>query len=143
MKPPRPTDPPSPGTPEEDFAHDLADPELWDLLGKADRPTPVSPFFARNVLREVRLAEARKADSGAAGFLKGLLARWRMITGGATVAAALALAATLALHAPHDPATPGTAQVTTTAAYDAEIITQLDELLDDDSIWLDSTVSAY
>jgi hypothetical protein len=29
------------------------DKELWDLLGHAAKPT-VSPFFARNVLREIR-----------------------------------------------------------------------------------------
>ncbi len=158
MKPSRPTHSPSSEPSEKDFAPDLAhdltqnleqDTELWDLLGKADRPTPVSPFFARNVLREVRLAEARKAESGLAGTLRGLLARWRMLTGGATLAAAVALAATLTLHSPHEPATPGMAQAaapsatTATAGYDAEIIAQLDELLDDESIWLDSTVSAY
>ena len=29
------------------------DKELWDLLGRAAKPS-VSPFFARNVLREIR-----------------------------------------------------------------------------------------
>ena len=29
------------------------DQELWDLLGKSSRPT-LSPFFARNVVRQVR-----------------------------------------------------------------------------------------
>lgn len=29
------------------------DKELWDLLGRANKPS-VSPFFARNVLREIR-----------------------------------------------------------------------------------------
>ena len=29
------------------------DPELWDLLGRAAEPK-VSPFFARNVVREIR-----------------------------------------------------------------------------------------
>ncbi|MFA7345749.1 MAG: hypothetical protein WC003_15725 [Terrimicrobiaceae bacterium] len=31
---------------------------LWDLLGKA-RPVPVSPFFSRNILREIRRDSAR------------------------------------------------------------------------------------
>lgn len=30
------------------------DQELWDLLGKAEQPPSLSPFFARNVLREIR-----------------------------------------------------------------------------------------
>ena len=34
---------------KEDWDQD----ELWDLLGKA-RPVSVSPFFSRNVLREIR-----------------------------------------------------------------------------------------
>jgi hypothetical protein len=34
------------------------DPELWDLLGRSEAPTP-SPFFARNVVRVVRTDSAR------------------------------------------------------------------------------------
>ena len=32
--------------------------ELWDLLGKA-KPVSVSPFFSRNILREIRRNPAR------------------------------------------------------------------------------------
>ena len=34
------------------------DPQLWDLLGRSEAPTP-SPFFARNVVRVVRTQSAR------------------------------------------------------------------------------------
>lgn len=39
---------------KEDWDQD----ELWDLLGKA-RPVSVSPFFSRNVLREIRQNSGR------------------------------------------------------------------------------------
>src|SRR5437868_7523719 len=35
------------------------DPKLWDLLGRAQKAEP-SPFFARNVVRAVRLAQQEK-----------------------------------------------------------------------------------
>ncbi len=39
---------------KEDWDQDA----LWDLLGNA-KPVSVSPFFSRNVLREIRLSSAR------------------------------------------------------------------------------------
>ncbi len=30
------------------------DKQLWDLLGQAKTPPAASPFFARNILREIR-----------------------------------------------------------------------------------------
>ncbi len=33
--------------------------ELWNLLGQAPRPPEASPFFARNVLRQVREDSSR------------------------------------------------------------------------------------
>jgi hypothetical protein len=39
------------------------DKELWDLLGRAAKPS-VSPFFARNVLREIRKPNSWTAFSG-------------------------------------------------------------------------------
>jgi hypothetical protein len=41
--------------------------DLWQLLGKARDPE-VSPFFARNVLRRIRLGESSR---------QGTLTRWR------------------------------------------------------------------
>ena len=39
------------------------DKELWDLLGRAAKPS-VSPFFARNVVREIRKPNRWTALSG-------------------------------------------------------------------------------
>ncbi|PYI88101.1 MAG: hypothetical protein DMF03_11850, partial [Verrucomicrobia bacterium] len=36
------------------------DPKLWDLLGRAQKVEP-SPFFARNVVRAIRLRQREKA----------------------------------------------------------------------------------
>ncbi|MBK1835279.1 hypothetical protein [Roseibacillus ishigakijimensis] len=43
----------------EDF-NESSDRELWDLLGEASEPQ-ASPFFSRNVLREIRLQESEPA----------------------------------------------------------------------------------
>src|SRR5207302_1738123 len=37
------------------------DPKLWDLLGRAQKVEP-SPFFARNVVRAIRLRQPEKAQ---------------------------------------------------------------------------------
>ena len=63
---------------------DLADPlprtdALWALLGQT-KPVEVSPFFARNVLREIRLSQKPSPTQ----WVRRLLHRWRM----AAVAAA-------------------------------------------------------
>jgi len=42
--------------------------QLWDLLGRA-KPVEVSPFFSRNVIRELRMAPERP-------FLPVFLMRW-------------------------------------------------------------------
>jgi hypothetical protein len=38
------------------------DQELWDLLGKAKQPE-LSPFFARNVVRRIRQADAEQTSA--------------------------------------------------------------------------------
>lgn len=112
---------------------------VWDLLGKA-RTVEVSPFFARNVLREIRLAEAHSEarNQSAAQSLSGLasivIKRLR-----------LALAAGAAI-----------CVVTTTSTVifqdhkntlvlrsgDVEVICNLDELLasEDSALWLKKPV---
>ncbi len=64
------------------------DQQLWDLLGKAPMPV-VSPFFARNVLREVRRERSwreaalewlpRRATSAAAAFAVCLIIAFTMV----------------------------------------------------------------
>ena len=79
MTPPLP--PPNPGTPDRascpsspplaKLAAEETDPRdaaLWDLLGRAGRPAPPSPYFARRVLREVAaLEEGRRESPGHGG----------------------------------------------------------------------------
>ncbi len=66
------------------------DDALWRLLDHAPRPRPVSPYFARRVLREVALAGARPDHGGFPGWLARL---WpsgrRMAFAGALGAVAL------------------------------------------------------
>lgn len=59
----------------------------WDLLTRAKKLEP-SPFFVRNVLREVRRLE--EAPAGLRAWLRGLLTP-RLALIGATACAALAL----------------------------------------------------
>ena len=65
------------------------DQDLWDLLGKVRTSEP-SPFFARNVVRQVRLQTFTRFGLGE------LLARWKLIAASG-IAAAIILAGA-ALH---------------------------------------------
>lgn len=102
--------------------------DLWQLLGKA-RPTVVSPFFSRNVLREIRLTPRKK--EGAFSWLR---ARWRAAS---LAAAALAL---LAVNVGHYWPRPETQRPPAEIA-DYEVINHLDELLayEQNSIWVDDS----
>ena len=66
------------GTPQEE-----GDDALWRLLARAPQPRPVSPYFARRVLREVALRGRRTADRQ--GRMSNWLARtwqaWRQSRG--------------------------------------------------------------
>ncbi len=64
---------------------DSGDKELWDLMGKARKVEP-GPMFSRNVVREVRLAEAARAEQGLAAAWLGWLLRPTVLTGFAAIA---------------------------------------------------------
>jgi hypothetical protein len=107
------------------------DQELWDLLGKTPAPD-VSPFFARNVMREIR----------ARGEPQSFLARWfsprRLIP--ATAIAVAILAATIAIQRPASRSVPAENIPETVAQLDAEdyeVVADLDDLLaqEDDNLW--------
>ena len=70
------------------------DQELWDLLGKAEQPPVVSPFFARNVLREIRQRTDLARSIWHPGF------RWRRLIPVRPRSLALVTAAGLALQRP-------------------------------------------
>lgn len=113
--------------------------DLWRLLGKA-LPPKVSPFFARNVLREIRALKQERP-----GILAALLRRWKL-TLATAVAGCIALAA--AFHFLDSDLRER--QVDSLAAIveqvsdspDYFVINDLDDLLasEESSVWLDNSV---
>ena len=105
------------------------DQELWDLLGQAAEPR-ISPFFARNVLREIRNPRAWAA-------LCGWLNLRRLIPA-ASLAGALIAVAFLRMHTSVGPPSDVLANV---EVQDYEVIADLDDLLaSDDNNSLDESV---
>lgn len=107
--------------------------DLWKLLGKA-KQTHGSPFFSRNVLREIR--ERRQEQPGVLAWLR---MRWQLATLGA--AALLVAGAGLFHHAAERHQISLIAQEVS-ASPDYYVISHLDELMDsaEDSVWLDNSV---
>ena len=110
--------------------------DLWQLLGNAKKPS-VSPFFASNVLREIRSTRPEKA-----GLLAWLRMQWRpvLLSGAAAVLLAMNAAQIFSKHEVGEtPAPQPSVAVTTQGKNDYEIIKNLDELLayEEHSIWLD------
>ena len=109
------------------------DPKLWDLLGQTAEPK-ISPFFARNVLREIREPDNRTT-------LRGWLNLRRLIpaTG---MAVALIAVIFLRWHAAVAPLTgPSSDGLANVDAQDSEVIADLDDLLaSDDNNSLDESV---
>jgi len=108
------------------------DEQLWDLLGKSSQPK-ISPFFARNVLREIR--EPRRQT---------WLSRWltvRRLVPAAGVAVAVIAASMLWVQSPA-PTSPEPDRVAQLEAQDYEVIADLDELVasDDGNLWEDDSV---
>src|SRR5688572_8176631 len=93
------------------------DEKLWDLLGKSPEPK-VSPFFARNVLREIRETEVK---SRTGGWL-----RWLVPAAG--VAVAITAALFLGVQTPEPNYSDSRAEtVTLIEAQDSELIADLDD----------------
>ncbi len=119
---------------------DHEDDALWDLLrqGEAHR---ASPFFARNVLRELRQAEAR------APLWKNWLRPWRYAVPAAAAVMAVC-AGLLMVDKPSDsPSTVARSAPFTVARIEAdpdyEVIAELDTLIayENNTQWLDSSLS--
>jgi hypothetical protein len=109
------------------------DPKLWDLLGRTAEPK-ISPFFARNVVREIREPANRTT-------LRGWLNLRRLIpaTG---MAVALIAVMFLRWHTAVAPLTgPSSDGLANFDAQDSEVIADLDDLLaSDDNNLLDESV---
>ncbi len=104
--------------------------DLWHLLGKARTPA-VSPFFSRNVLREIR-AERQEQP----GLVTWLLRRWRL---GAVSACVLAVVGIGAWQQIERPPTIAELAQKVSASPDYAVINHLDELLasEETSVWLE------
>jgi len=107
--------------------------DLWDLLGKARQPV-VSPFFSRNVMREVRASNEKP------GLLRRFLQNWRLIG----ISGATAVAMIMGLVEWRQSEAGGEEDHLLVAEQaadnpDYELIAHLDELLanQESSIWLD------
>jgi hypothetical protein len=108
------------------------DKELWDLLGRAAEPK-ASPFFARNVLREIR-------QRGDWATWSGWLNPRRLIPAAGMVAALIAVLF-LRMHTSVAPLSDPPDMLANADAQDYELIADLDDLLaSDDNNSLDDSV---
>src|ERR1700752_107647 len=106
------------------------DNELWDILGRAPEPT-LSPFFARNVLRQIR-QEATRFERARNWFsLRRLVA--------ASAVAVLVVGMAIATH--HPVSQRASANDSDVVAkidpQDYDVVTDLDELIawDENTVW--------
>jgi hypothetical protein len=108
------------------------DDKLWDLLGRSPEPK-VSPFFARNVLREIRESESK---SRVGGWLQ-----WLVPAAG--VAVAIVAAVFLRVQTPDQRYSESRAEtLTLIEGQDSELIADLDVLIesDDNNSWDESVL---
>jgi len=107
--------------------------ELWRLLGKAKK-SEVSPFFARNILRECRTRKHQQHN-----LFAWLLRKWRLALLTCSAVALLGVGFAPALFRKPAATPPALAQQQVPADYEA--INHLDELLayEENSIWLDNS----
>jgi len=126
--------------------------ELWQLLGKA-KGHAVSPFFARNVLREIRSARPEKmGKTGNTGIVGWLRSQWRLVVLSGATAALLVLSGVHLLGPGRDGSASQSVAANNTqnqaepakpiTGSDYEVIKNLDtELLayEEHSIWLDDS----
>jgi hypothetical protein len=114
--------------------------DLWELLGKARQPAP-SPFFSRNVLREVRGLQQERRSLWAAFFF-----RWQPLTATVCVAALIAGSWIASNRRQADEQQQQQLLVMAEKVYtspDYGVIKDLDELLDSEknSAWLSADVN--
>ena len=108
------------------------DKQLWDILGRIPQPT-LSPFFARNVVRNVR-QEATRFERMRGWF------SWRRLTAASAVVV-LVIGMAIATHHPvsQTTATNDTDVVARIDPQDYDVVADLDELIawDENSVWED------
>ncbi len=108
--------------------------QLWELLGRAKQPA-VPPFFARNVLREIRCAQRERS-----GFFGWFMRTWRVAIPVGAASVAVMLTAALWQHSAAEKHNPLAAQIVSNPDYD--VINHLDELAatEENAVWLDNSV---
>ena len=109
--------------------------DLWELLGRAKTPV-ASPFFARNVLREIRKEKQTRSP------WNWLARQWRVATLGAVALVLLAVIPVLHNGGSREKTVPALELARQTAnSADYEVIARMDELLasEDITIWLDTS----
>lgn len=100
------------------------DEKLWDVLGHATEPAPVSPFFARNVLRKIREAQGEPAP-------RRWYARWLVPAAGVAVVVIAGLALpTQIIQQTHS--NPRSDFVAMSEAADNDLMADLDDLMGSD-----------
>jgi hypothetical protein len=106
--------------------------DLWQLLGKAKQPA-VSPFFSRNVLREIRATE----QDAPRGLFSWFRLHWRPA---AVAASILLLFGGNIAKQQHEEHQVLSLAATVSESPDYQVIAHLDELLDSEqnSLWLDN-----
>lgn len=113
------------------------DQELWDLLGKARQPEQLSPFFARNVVRQAREENERRGSWPA-----WLRPAW-LVPGTAVAAAVIVTAFSLQPRTAREiPAEDPPELIASLDPEDYEVVADLDELLlelEDDNLWNESS----
>jgi hypothetical protein len=108
------------------------DKELWDVLGRLRKPT-LSPFFARNVLREIRHKPSRFERARSWFSLRRVV--------GASAVAAVFVAVAFVTHYP-GPRTTSSSESDIVAKIDPQdydVVADLDALIawDENSVWED------
>ena len=106
------------------------DKQLWDMLGRVPEPT-LSPFFARNVVRNVR------REASASGWIRGWFSWRRLAAASAVVVLVIGMA--IATHHPvsQTTATNDSDLVAKIDPQDYDVVADLDELIawDENSVW--------
>lgn len=108
------------------------DKQLWDMLGRVPEPT-LSPFFARNVVRNVRQTTTRFER------IRGWFSWRRLAAASAVVVLVIGMA--VATHRPvsQPPAIKDSDVVAKIDPQDYDVVADLDELIawDENSVWED------
>jgi hypothetical protein len=108
------------------------DKELWDVLGRLPEPT-LSPFFARDVLREIR------QKPGYFEQLRNWFSVRKMVGASAITAVVAALALVTHYPAPRTTSSGELDVVTKVDPQDYDVVADLDALIawDENSVWDD------